>query len=110
GGYTLRVRSHRSGLDAPDLQGVTVWPRQLLLGLFNDVTPALQGERTQSIMLGQYLAVIWQWISTAFVKLLAVWFLVTLVAIVWVRLTRISPDDAPLASPKREAILSLFVM
>jgi len=62
------------------------------------------------MMLRQYLAVIWQWMSTAFVKILAVWSVVTLLAIVWVRLKRIHPDDAHLASPKREAILSLLVM
>ena len=62
------------------------------------------------MMLGQYLTVIWQWMSTAFVKILAVWSVVTLLAIVWVRLKRIHPDDAHLASPKREAILSLLVM
>jgi hypothetical protein len=58
----------------------------------------------------QYLAVIWQWMSTVFVKILAVWSVVTLLAIVWVRLKKIQPDDAHLASPKREAILSLLVM
>ena len=62
------------------------------------------------MMLRQYLAVIWQWMSTAFVKILAVWSVVTLLAIVWVRLKKIHPDDAHLASPKREAILSLLVM
>jgi membrane protease YdiL (CAAX protease family) len=48
--------------------------------------------------------------STAFVKTLAVWSVVTLLAIVWVRLKKVRPDNVHFASPKREAILSLLIM
>ena len=61
-------------------------------------------------MISQYLAVIWQWVSTVLMKTLAVWLVVTLLAIIWVRLGKIHPDDTHLASAKRQAILSLLIM
>jgi membrane protease YdiL (CAAX protease family) len=61
-------------------------------------------------MLQQYLGVVWRWMSTVFVKTLAVWCLVTLLAIVWVRPKRIRSEQPDLSSARDEALLSLVVM
>ncbi|MBN1872847.1 MAG: CPBP family intramembrane metalloprotease [Anaerolineae bacterium] len=61
-------------------------------------------------MMRQYLLIIWGWMSTVFVKMLVVWCAVTLLSILWIRLKKIHVQDIHFASPKREGILSLFVM
>jgi membrane protease YdiL (CAAX protease family) len=61
-------------------------------------------------MLQQYLVAIYQWLSTVFVKVLAVWCVAYVVTIIWARLTKMQSDKTSFASPRREAVLSLLVM
>jgi membrane protease YdiL (CAAX protease family) len=61
-------------------------------------------------MLKQYLLIIWQWMSTAFLKILVVWCVATLLSVLWTWLKKMRGKDVVFTSPKREGILSLFVM
>lgn len=61
-------------------------------------------------MLKQYLLIIWQWMSTVFIKMLVVWCVATLLSVLWTRSKKTRGKDVVFASPKREGILSLFVM
>ncbi len=61
-------------------------------------------------MLRQYLVAIYQWFSTAFIKMLAVWCVVCLLTIVWTCWAKMESRHLHFPSPRREAMLSLLVM
>ena len=61
-------------------------------------------------MLQQYLVAIYQWFSTAFIKVLAVWCVACLLTIVWTRWAKMRSRHTHFTSPGREAMLSLLVM
>jgi membrane protease YdiL (CAAX protease family) len=63
-------------------------------------------------VLRQYLAALYQWFSTAFIKILVVWCVAYVLTIVSVRLfkTDSEPSNAEFMRPRREATISLLVM
>ncbi|MBN1261007.1 MAG: CPBP family intramembrane metalloprotease [Anaerolineae bacterium] len=61
-------------------------------------------------MVEQYLFILWQWISTAFVKMLVVWCAITLLAFLGTRVVKMRVKAITFASPKREGVLSLLMM
>jgi membrane protease YdiL (CAAX protease family) len=61
-------------------------------------------------MLQQYLLIIWQWMSTVFIKMLVVWCAITLLSFLWTQLRKTRVEETAFTSPKREGVFSLFVM
>ena len=63
-------------------------------------------------MLQQYLAAIYQWFSTAFIRVLAVWCVAYVLTIAWARLTKTDSEsnNVGFTRPRREATLGLLVM
>ena len=63
-------------------------------------------------MLQQYLAALYQWFSTAFIRILAVWCVATVLTIDSARLIKTDSESnaADFTQPKREATISLLVM
>jgi membrane protease YdiL (CAAX protease family) len=61
-------------------------------------------------MLQQALVAIYQWFTTAFVRVLVVWCVACLLTIIWTRRAQIGPRQDHFTSPGREATLSLLVM
>jgi membrane protease YdiL (CAAX protease family) len=65
-------------------------------------------------LLQPYLAAIYGWFTTAFIRLLAVWGVACVLTIVWARLARMGPaSNGPgfgFTQPRREATFSLLVV
>lgn len=64
-------------------------------------------------MVRQYLLIIWQWMSTAFIKMLVVWCVAALISFLWSRWSRpkkMPSQEVVFPAPKREGLLSLGVM
>jgi membrane protease YdiL (CAAX protease family) len=65
-------------------------------------------------LLQQYLAAIYGWFTTAFIKMLAVWGVTCVLTVVWARLARADPASSDpgfrFTRPRREATISLLVM